>query len=75
MAAGTQTVRSLGVHGIPLALCLCREALGSDGAARVHGGGFAGMVQVLCPAGQVDALRAAAEPVFGAGSVKELEIV
>lgn len=63
------------VQGIPLALCLCREALGSDGAARVHGGGFAGMVQVLCPAGRVDALRAAAEPIFGAGSVKELEIV
>ena len=62
-------------QGIPLALGLCREALGPDGAARVHGGGFAGMVQVLCPAGGVDALREAAEPVFGAGSVKELKIV
>ena len=62
-------------QSIPLALGLCREVLGADGAARVHGGGFAGMVQVLCPAGRVDALRKAAEPVFGAGSVKELKIV
>ena len=62
-------------QSIPLALSLCRDAMGQDGAVRVHGGGFAGMVQVLCPVGRVDALREAAEPVFGAGSVKELHIV
>lgn len=60
---------------IPLALALCREALGRDGAARVHGGGFAGMVQILTPAERVGALKSALEPVFGPGSVKELQIV
>ncbi len=60
---------------IPLALNLCRGVLGSDGAARVHGGGFAGMVQVLAPAARVDMLKSTLEPVFGPGCVKELAIV
>lgn len=62
-------------QSIPLALALCREILGKDGAARVHGGGFAGMVQVLCPSERVEPLEAAAEPVFGPGCVRELQIV
>lgn len=61
-------------QAIPLALALCRNVLGSEGAARVHGGGFAGMVQVLAPAERVEALKMALEPVFGAGCVGELKI-
>ena len=59
---------------IPLALALCRRVLGSEGAARVHGGGFGGMVQVLCPAEKVGALKAAVEPVFGPGCLRELRL-
>ena len=62
-------------QSIPLALSLCRDVLGAEGAARVHGGGFAGMVQVLCPAERVEALKAATEPVFGLGCVRELHVV
>ncbi len=59
---------------IPLALALCRRALGGEGAARVHGGGFAGMVQILAPAERKEFLRAALEPVFGAGCLRELHV-
>lgn len=59
---------------IPLALALCRRALGGSGAARVHGGGFAGMVQVIAPADGLTALRRTLEPVFGEGCLRELRI-
>ena len=59
---------------IPLALGLCRRVLAGEGAARVHGGGFGGMVQVLAAADRVHALRAALEPVFGADCLRELRV-
>lgn len=59
---------------IPLALALCRRALEGEGAARVHGGGFGGMVQVLASADRVGALKAALEPVFGEGCLRELRV-
>ncbi len=59
---------------IPLALALCRRVLGHSGAARVHGGGFAGMIQALAPADSLPLLRAALEPLFGVGCVKTVEI-
>ena len=52
---------------IPLALALCRRALEGEGAARVHGGGFGGMVQVLARAERLPVLRKTLEPVFGQG--------
>ena len=59
---------------IPLALALCRRVLAEEGAARVHGGGFGGMVQILAPAARVPALRASLEPVFGAGCLRPLRV-
>lgn len=59
---------------IPLALALCSRALEGEGAARVHGGGFGGMVQVLASAERVGALKAALEPVFGEGCLRELRV-
>jgi len=59
---------------IPLALGLCRRILGNKGASRVHGGGFGGMIQVLCPSERVEALQAAMEPVFGRGCIRILNI-
>ncbi|MBR4702452.1 MAG: galactokinase [Oscillospiraceae bacterium] len=59
---------------IPLALALSRRVLGGEGAARVHGGGFAGTVQVLAPAERVPLLRETLEPVFGPGSLREVHV-
>jgi len=59
---------------IPLALGLCRRILGREGAARVHGGGFGGMIQVLCPSERVATLQEALEPMFGRGCVRVLNI-
>ncbi len=59
---------------IPLALALCRRVLAGQGAARVHGGGFGGMVQVLAPAARTDALKEALAPVFGQGCLRELRV-
>ena len=59
---------------IPLALALCRRVLAGEGAARVHGGGFGGMVQALVPTARVPDLREALEPVFGPGCIRPLRI-
>ena len=59
---------------IPLALALCRRVLEGEGAARVHGGGFGGMVQVLCRLEKVGALRETLEPVFGRSCLRELRV-
>jgi galactokinase len=65
-------------QGIPLAVALTdrflKEAGASDGACRVHGGGFAGTVQSLIPLSCADAYVARMEEVFGAGSVKPVRI-
>ena len=59
---------------ISLALALCRRALEGEGAARVHGGGFGGMVQVLARAERLPVLRKTLEPVFGQGCLRELRV-
>ena len=59
---------------IPLALALCRRALAGGGAARVHGGGFGGMVQVLAREDRLSVLRETLEPVFGQGCLRELHV-
>jgi galactokinase len=61
-------------QGVALALALTEQFLGSSGACRVHGGGFAGTIQAWIPKHQLDAFRAAIEPVFGVGAVKPLRI-
>ncbi len=45
-----------------------------EGASRVHGGGFAGTIQVFLPRKAVEAYVQRLEPVFGKGSVNVLEI-
>jgi len=44
------------------------------GACRVHGGGFAGTIQVYIPVDVMNAYRSYIEAVFGAGSVTVLRI-
>ena len=47
---------------------LARHFLDGDGAVRVHGGGFAGTVQVYVPADKKEAFRTGMEAVLGKGS-------
>ncbi len=55
-------------QGIPLALALTELKLRTRGAWRVHGGGFAGTIQVFLPADQVAEYVLAMEAVFGKGA-------
>jgi galactokinase len=61
---------------IMLALSLAERLLGSsdEGAARVHGGGFAGMILVVLQRHRVAAFRAAMDGAFGKGASKELAV-
>ncbi len=55
-------------QGIALAQALTELKLGSRGAWRVHGGGFAGTIQVFLPADQLSEFVSSMESVFGRGA-------
>ncbi len=59
---------------IPLALHLSQRILGDDGAARVHGGGFAGTIQAVVPLDRCDAYMAEMNRIFGEGACIKLRI-
>ncbi len=63
-------------QGIPLALAMTRDFLrGCNlGACRVHGGGFAGTIQVYLPDDVLDGYVRLMEPVFGEGSITALNL-
>jgi len=65
-------------QGITTALTLTRDFINhqclQNGACRVHGGGFAGTIQVYIPADAMDEYREYMETIFGAGSVTPLRI-
>jgi galactokinase len=64
-------------QGISVALALSKDFFRRNklkGAARVHGGGFAGVIQAYVPLDAMDVYREALESVFGAGSVTILRI-
>ncbi len=50
-----------------IALALCEKLLGSEGAFRVHGGGFAGTCQAFVPAEMIDDFTAKMEKLLGKG--------
>ena len=63
-------------QGVALALTLSEnflEELG-EGACRVHGGGFAGTIQIFIPNRAVEDYKSLMEPVFGDDSVHVLKI-
>jgi galactokinase len=70
------TVKNVREQGVSLALALSEEFLTeiNAGACRVHGGGFAGTIQVFLPTEAVPAYVERMEPVFGAGSVRVLSL-
>lgn len=61
-------------QGITTALAITQEFLGKEGASRVHGGGFAGTIQVYIPNDKVDDYTKLMESVFGKDSVTALAI-
>jgi len=64
-------------QGITAALTLTQDFFRRqklNGVCRVHGGGFAGTIQVYIPIDVMNAYRTYIESVFGAGSVTELQI-
>ncbi|MBP5167219.1 MAG: galactokinase [Oscillospiraceae bacterium] len=60
-------------QGISLALARSREILGKRGAARVHGGGFAGTVQAIMPEDAAGKYISAMEDIFGEGSCRTVK--
>lgn len=68
------TTKNVHEQGISLALAIAEQVLDGEGACRVHGGGFAGTVQVFCPKAKVPALKAAIDTAFGEGSCVTLFI-
>jgi len=61
-------------QGLALALALADIALNGRGAARVHGGGFAGTIQCFVPNDMVDKFKAQIESVFKAGACHVLSL-
>lgn len=68
------TGREPASQGLALAIVLSERFLGKDGAARVHGGGFAGTMQAWVRERRAEAYRRYMEGWFGPGSVVELDI-
>ena len=62
------TTHNVKEQGISLALALAEGYLDGDGASRVHGGGFAGTVQVFVRKERLGGLVALMDSVFGEGA-------
>lgn len=54
-------------QAIPLTLAVAEEVLQGSGAARVHGGGFAGTIQAFVPEAKLSGFVKAMEDLLGAG--------
>lgn len=59
---------------VSLALCLAEKFLDGEGAFRVHGGGFAGTVQIFLPEEKAESFVASMSAVFGENSCYILNI-
>ena len=61
-------------QAVSLALALTERFLNGTGASRVHGGGFAGTIQVFIPSDRFEEYVAYMEEFFGNGSVVPLSV-
>ncbi len=61
-------------QGVSLAIYLAKSLLDGEGAARVHGGGFAGTVQAFVPKHRLESFISGMESVFGEGSCHVLNV-
>ena len=59
---------------MPLAIMLSKRFLGDRGAVRVHGGGFAGTIQVFIKNEYADEFVTLMNSVFGEGAAMMLKI-
>ncbi len=66
--------RHVDKQAVSLALALTERFLKGTGACRVHGGGFAGTVQVFVPSERFAEYVGYIEPFFGGGSVVPLSV-
>jgi len=66
--------RHVDEQAVSLALALSERFLEGKGASRVHGGGFAGTIQVFIPTGRFKAYTAFMEEYFSKGSVVPLSV-
>ena len=58
-----------------VALALAEELLQGEGAARIHGGGFGGTIQVFVPIERAEAFVSGADAVFGSGAAQLFTVV
>ena len=69
------TTKNVSEQGLSLALCITDMTLSGTGAAwRVHGGGFAGTIQVFVPHSYVELYKTNIEKAFGKGACHVLRI-
>ena len=70
------SAHSVNKQGIALALALSERFIAEtgEGACRVHGGGFAGSVQMFLPTDAIHSYKTIMEPVFGKASIQRLHI-
>lgn len=59
---------------IALCLTIAKKLLGSEGAVRVHGGGFAGTIQAFVPVNMLSDFKAGMEKLLGEGQCHVLNI-
>ena len=68
------TTINVSEQGLSLALALADGFLDGKGASRVHGGGFAGTVQIFVKKERLCELTALMDSVFGEGSAMALNV-
>ncbi|MEA1910486.1 MAG: hypothetical protein U9N32_02280 [Spirochaetota bacterium] len=70
------TAKNIKDQGISLALALSEKFIKEvgEGACRVHGGGFAGTIQVFLPTNSIEEYKRDMEIIFGENSVQILNI-
>ena len=68
------TNRDVQNQAMSVALGASEIILGNHGVSRVHGGGFAGTIQVFVENGFVEEYRKAIEKIFGRGSCHVLKV-
>lgn len=68
------SVKNPSEQGIPLGIAISKKILNGKGAARVHGGGFAGTIQAFVPKEMADGYREQMEKLFGKGCCYILKI-
>lgn len=67
-------VSSPEAQGLAVGLYAAGDILSGRGAARVHGGGFAGTIQAFVPDDMLERFRSGMEDIFGSGSCYVLSV-